>query len=438
MPVFRGPMAVGAVRAGCNDAYRGKYVRGIIVLSILFIFSITPAFPFSDQTTSERILGENKDFITFVNICLTNFGKERLADSEKKFRDVYQDQFNAQVAYLQSEYKNTFYHIRSSQKKQIDLTGDVLKKIYLEDAKVVLDRLAPQIIRSKNARARLYLTLGYRDRAVGRNYEIVADASNPKLYSYKIYRYIEGIKLARRAKRYGLLALYESRDKAEKKEIFETLLKTEAATGNPFYQRFLNKPEKDIYREINKSYEDTLGSRKEQPGGIAPETSGAPAAPDAGKAEARLETTAEGTAKESVESKIEKRVRFRKERMTAEFLLHADYERAEDVIREYIEDFNFKLILSTLNVLSARKSDDVAGMDLPSMITHHYDNYGRIHRPYGGDDKKAPDGEGGKRTLLDAVSEEVKVIGDIRRENQSKNEAGAADKGKEQAKDQAK
>ncbi len=358
---------------------------------ILVLLSITPAFPFSDQTTTERILGENREFIEFMNICVTNFGKGRIENMNEKFTKVYQYHFNGQVGYLQSDYKNAFHHVRESQRNHVDLCGEVISKIYLEDSKVILDKLAPEIIKSKNARARLYLTLGYRDRAVGRNFQTISDASNPKLYSYKIFRYIEGIKMARRAKRYGFLALYESRDTKTKRDIFNNLLEEENKSGNKFYKRFSGKSDKDIIDEMKKENEQIdEWEKKDTP---------PPAA--AGDKIAK---------EEQDESKVDRRVRHRKEKLVAKHLLYSEFDRAEDVMREYIKDFNFKLILSTLKVMSKQGGSDV---DYNTYLIHHFDNYARVFDPQ----KSAATGEEGQRTLLDELIPSIRVIGDIKRES---------------------
>lgn len=365
---------------------RARNVIGLIIV----LFSVTPAFPFSDQTTTERILGENREFIDFMNICVTNFGKGRIESINDKFTRVYQYHFNGQVGYLQSDYKNAFHHVRESQRNHVDLCGEVISKIYLEDSKVILDKLAPEIIKSKNARARLYLTLGYRDRAVGRNFQTISDASNPKLYSYKIFRYIEGIKMARRAKRYGFLALYESRDNRTKKDIFNNLLEEENKAGNRFYKRFAGKSDKEIIEEMKKENEQIEEWEKKN---------------------IPVSATAEGKiTEEEAESNVDRRVRHRKEKLVAKHLLYSEFDRAEDVMREYVKDFNFKLILSTLKVMSKQGGSDV---DYNAYLMHHFDNYSRVFDPQ----KSATTGEEGQRTLLDELIPSIRVVGDIKRES---------------------
>ncbi|MCX7678053.1 MAG: hypothetical protein N2316_02425 [Spirochaetes bacterium] len=361
-------------------------MRVIFIFVFLIIIS-TSAFPFSDQTTTERILGENREFIEFMNICTTNFGKGRIENINEKFKTIYQYHFNGQVGYLQSDYKNAFYHVRESQRNHVNLCAEVIEKIYLEDSKSILDKIAPEIIKSKNARARLYLTLGYRDRAVGRNFQTIADASNPKLYSYKIFRYIEGIKMARRAKRYGFLALYESRDNKTKRDIFYNLLEEENKRGNKFYTRFAKKGDKEIIDEMKKDHEQIEQWEKNN----------------------LSAQTAQNTSKEeSVESNVDRRVRHRKENIVAKHLLYSEFERAEEVIREYVKDFNFKLILSTLKVMSKQSGE----IDYNSYFVHHFDNYARVFDIQ----KSLTEGEEGNRTLLDELIPHIRVVGDLKRE----------------------
>ncbi len=404
-----------------------------MILISLLVF-ITPAFPFSDQTTTERILKENKYFIEFLNVGLTNLAKAKIEKVDQKFFDIYQTHFNAQVSYLQSNYKNSFYNIRNSQKKQVDLCVELINNIYLEDAKNILDKLAPMIIRSKNQRARLYLTLAYRDRSICRNFETIADASNPKLYSYKVAQYIEGIKFARRAKRYGFLALYESQDVEMKKAVFNHLLEIEREGGNIFYNRFLNKADENFYKELVLEYKDEPD--KVEPG-KKEEKKPEAAKPGEGVKAGEKDKAKAKEKEEQFEKKLEKRVRFRKEKLTATFLMNGEFDRAEEVIREYVKDFNFKLIQATFEVLAARKKGGDDKVDYNTYVIHHYDNYARIpkKKKEAGEVRKDEKGnvipaEKKYDSLLDELSEKVKVTGDIKREDV---EEPGKEKGKEEA-----
>ncbi|MFC1670490.1 hypothetical protein ACFL20_08860, partial [Spirochaetota bacterium] len=189
----------------------------IPVIIILFLLgAVLPVFSSIDQTSSERKLKENKRFIEFVDVAVTNFGENQ----SDLFLKVYEKHFNADIAFLQSDYVRAYKKVYASQNELVKLYRQLLKRFYLEAAKNILDQIAPAIIRSKNQRARLYLTLGYRDRTVCWTHFAIGGATNPKLKSYKLYKFEDAIKMARRAKRYGFLAIFESQKPEMKFKIF--------------------------------------------------------------------------------------------------------------------------------------------------------------------------------------------------------------------------
>ena len=347
-------------------------MRLIKCFAIILILSISiPVFSFSDQLTTERILRENKDFLDFMNVCISNFADEK----KDEFKNIYQIHFNADIAYLQSDYRRAYKNVYRSQKMQADLYLDIADKYYLEDAKNILDRFAPGIIKSKNTSARLYLTLGYRDRAVAKNFMTIGKASNPKLHSYRIYKYLDSVKMSRRAKRYGFLALYESQPVETKKKIYEHLFEIERETGSDFFLRFLSKDEDGYIEEMNKEYYD-----------YKPET---PAGEEVPGSDDTFERT------------LEKRVRFKNERRVAEYLLNAEFEKAERLIHKYVDDFNFKKILATIEMLAARSQGTVVGFNVERLKRVHYDNYGKLDR----------------QSMLESFYSDVKVVDDIKKDN---------------------
>ncbi len=185
----------------------------------LHFFSIYALMSFADQISSDRFLQENKYFINYINIAITNFGTKKEIEL---FNKAAMHDFWAQVAYLQSNYKRTYTEIRKSQETQVDLYARTID-IYLSNAKKLLDRIAPTIIRSKDSKARLYLSLGYRDLTESKSQQVIAHHSSKRLYSYKIKRYIEAIKLSRRSKRYAILAIIQARTPRDKKLAIENL-----------------------------------------------------------------------------------------------------------------------------------------------------------------------------------------------------------------------
>ncbi|MBN2079215.1 MAG: hypothetical protein JW838_09630 [Spirochaetes bacterium] len=347
-----------------------------VSMAAVFILLSGAVFSYSDQTTTERILKENNRFIEFINVSITNFAENK----KEEFLAAYDKHFNADVAYLQSDYRRAFKRIYASQGEMEKLYREMVKDHYLEDSKAILDRLAPRIIRSRSARARLYLTLGYRDRTVSWVHYTVGDASNPKLHSYKIYKFEDAIKMARRAKRYAFLALFESQTNEKKFKIYNQLCKNERAAGNLFFNRYADLNEEDYIKELGKSYME----RQEEN--------------DAAKAgdAATKEAAREGR---TFEKSVEKRVRFRNETKVARYLLNGEYEKAEDIMRQYIDDFNFKLINATFDMLTASEGELPQGdrVDFEAYKVHLVDNYARLS----------------KDSMLDGLIEKVKVEDDV-------------------------
>jgi len=379
---------------------KGKNIRAAL-LAVAFIFASSSVFPFSDQTTTERILKENKRFVEFVNVCVTNFAD----DKKEELRKAYEKHFNADVAYLQSDYRRSFKRVYASQGEMEKIYRELVKNYYLEDSKMILDRLAPGIIRSKSARARLYLTLGYRDRTVSWTHYTVGDASNPKLYSYKLYKYVDSIKMARRAKRFAFLALFESQTRETKRKIYNQLCKTEREMKNKYMNRFVDLNDQDYINEIEKSYAE---AKEAEPSRDAKEPT-----KETGK---DAERAAFESNVQSYEAKVVKRVRYRNETKTARYLLDGEFDRAEDIMREYIDDFNFKLILSTFEVLSASGKDAGAEekaqadrYDYSKFKVHLMDNYARFSKP----------------SMIDSILDTLKVEDDV--EEKSKEDGVSID-----------
>lgn len=350
-----------------------KKVIGIF-LCILVIY--LPAYPFTDQTTTERILKENRHFINFVNVCITNFAEDKKED----FMKVYERHFNADVAYLQSDYRRAFKRIYSSQGEMVKLYKNILKNKYLEDSKNILDKIAPMIIRSRNSKARLYLTLGYRDRTISWTHYTIGEASNPKFLSSKLSKFEEAIKMTRRAKRYGFLALFQSQNFEMKRKIYNQLIKNEKDAGNLFYNRFLDKTGDTFIEELGKYYQEYDKAPKE-----------------------RGETDPEAKGVGAFEKQLEKRVRFKKEKMVAEYLMNIEFDKAEDIIRKYITDFNYKIILATFDTLTLqnkelKQSEEL--IDYSQYKIHLLDNYLRLS----------------KESVLDSLMDKVKVEYDISKE----------------------
>jgi len=371
-----------------------RIIKYLTLSAVILIFGVTGSFAAVDQTFVERIVKENRLFIDFVDLCVTDFAPDKKNDLFL----IYQKHFNAEIAFLQGDYKRAFDNIYDSQKDMVGLYEKLLTEYYLEDSKNILDGFAADIIRSKHTGAKQYLTLGYRDRALSRSFYISGEASHPKLYSYKIYKYLEAINMARRAKRYAFIALYTGQDPKVKLKIYNQMFKSENEKGGIFFKRFVDKNEKDYILEMERTYEDYEKEFSQKSDTTAVDT----------RDTANKSTDKGGAVNTAAfEKKMERSVRFRKEQRVAQYILSGEFDKAETIIRPYVDDYNFKLILATFNTLGSVETHTQEGeaaaakKDYKKYILHHNDNY-HIHVG---------------KTVLDSVVGDVKVIDAVKKED---------------------
>ncbi|HRP68324.1 MAG TPA: hypothetical protein PLY93_02210 [Turneriella sp.] len=215
-------------------------VQNIPLLWILFLASAIPLFANSpDRAFCDKILGENKRFIDFINVPISNFADlEELAD----FRNAALEHYTAHKEFLSGHYPKTHAHIRNSQRILKDLYYKVLGKYYQKDAREMLERNSAMIIETRDVRAKHLMKLGYRDLKVADIYKQKGYNHNIHLYSTKIWFYIDAIKYARQAKRYALLAIIESQTPYADKDDFK-----QQTIDDHF-----NKPEPDEKRDFDR------------------------------------------------------------------------------------------------------------------------------------------------------------------------------------------
>lgn len=225
-----------------------------ILSGIIFFFSFSCIFGVSiDQTTTERIIKENRYFLSFINVSVSNFGKDNHISILKK---ANQHQFNAHMWYLQSNYVRSYQEIKRSQSLLRDLYLQILDDYYREDARILLDISAPIIIQSKDKKAEHFLKLGYRDLEESKVFREMGYNYNRFLFSNKIRFYIDAIKNARRAKRFAFLAILESKIPVEEKEEYKRqtlddyLFKKEDDDSISTYEDTRNKLKNLINRKL--------------------------------------------------------------------------------------------------------------------------------------------------------------------------------------------
>jgi hypothetical protein len=192
-----------------------------------------------DRGFCEKILGENKHFLEFLNSGLSNF-----ADDEhvKVFDEAALEHYKAHKEYLSGHYQQTYQHVRNSQNILKDLYLSVINDYYQKDTRELLERNSAMIIETKDVRAAHFMKLGYRDLKVSEIYEGKGYNHNRHLYSTKIYFYIDAIKYARQAKRYAFLAIIESQTPYADKDDFK----------QQTLDDYFNKPEVEVQKDFER------------------------------------------------------------------------------------------------------------------------------------------------------------------------------------------
>ncbi len=167
------------------------------------------------QRNAEKGLKDNRYFFYFINSSISNFGEE---SEIKAFKEAIQRDILSQLLYMKFLFNESFEQIRKAQEMLIGL----YRKTIIRDIRITMELLndyAPQVIKSNDPNARLYLKLGYRDSAVAKQYMVMADNYRQKLYSLRLYRYVKAIKKAKHGKRYAFLSALQSRLKDKERVI---------------------------------------------------------------------------------------------------------------------------------------------------------------------------------------------------------------------------
>ena len=180
---------------------------------------------------------------------------------------------------------------------------------------------------------------------------------------------------------------------AGKLKIYNQMFKTETESGSLFFRRFVDKNEQDYIKEMNKTVEELEKEYSE--------------------AGASAQKEGDALAKEMpFEGKVSRSVRFRKEQRVARYLLNGEFEKAEPIIRSYVDNYNFKLITATLKTLAGKgahagEGEPVASkQDYAKLIEHHNDNYVILN----------------SKSVLGSMVGDVRVVDDVKKEDKPESE----------------
>ncbi len=171
-----------------------------------------------DLTNMGRLLKVNRAGIKFMDECISNLpekdgtGGQNLFREEMKkaYADAIQDDFHAQLWYLQRNYSRTYRDLKSSQNKLQNVYRRVLIN-YIDETWIMLEEAAPLIVRTRDRAARHLLKLGYRDLESAKLFYTRGYNITPSQHTNQIQHYRDGIKRIRRARRYAIRALIEAK-----------------------------------------------------------------------------------------------------------------------------------------------------------------------------------------------------------------------------------
>ncbi|TGK01029.1 AraC family transcriptional regulator [Leptospira semungkisensis] len=214
-----------------------------------------------DQTNLAILIDENKINLKFINICVSNLappleegagpkpqagtptaaenaqagqkptgtapaGQEELykklnsIDNYRSFKKANQADFNGNMWYFQSNYSLSYKNLKAAQGEMKDIF-QVVHENYIRTARVLLEAASPMIIRSNDKIAQHLLKLGFRDLKSSEDNFTTAYNSSPYQFRVKLVLFGEGIKIARRARRFALLAMIAAKTPNDDKHEFQ-------------------------------------------------------------------------------------------------------------------------------------------------------------------------------------------------------------------------
>lgn len=166
-----------------------------------------------NQRHSEKSLKDNRYFFNFINPTITNSG----SDEEKNiFTEAARRDLISRMLYMKFSFNPAMNEIRTTQLLLIDLFSRIAIR-EIESATILLNEIAPEVLKTGNKASKKYMSLGYRSADWAEKVMIMSDNLPEKNYSIKIYEYVKAIKNAKYCKRYAIIALLENRIPPEKR-----------------------------------------------------------------------------------------------------------------------------------------------------------------------------------------------------------------------------
>ncbi len=160
-----------------------------------------------EQKKAEKGLKDNKKFLYYIDSSISNTGTE---DDKKLYTRAIKHDIVARFYYLRFSFSSSFAQIRTAQQLLIELYQSNIDA-EIAQAMDYLNDVAPDVVHSRDPRARLYLRLAYRNAEHARIYKNMSDHYKPTLFSMRLYKYVQAMKKAKEAKRYAVCAMLQLR-----------------------------------------------------------------------------------------------------------------------------------------------------------------------------------------------------------------------------------
>ncbi len=218
-----------------------------------------------NQRHSEKSLKDHNYFFYFINPTVSNSGIE---EEKNLFTEALRRDIIARTLYMKFSFNPAMNEIINVQKLLIPLFQKIsLREI--ENARMLLNEIAPEVLQSGNRASRKYMSLGYRSVDWAQKVMIMSDNIRETNYSIRLYEYVKAIKNAKYAKRLAIIALIENRIPAAKrgkinynkydkvKELLETYgnEKKEKYSLIHFDNYYRVKPSDSIYESVSSNPE---------------------------------------------------------------------------------------------------------------------------------------------------------------------------------------
>ncbi len=166
---------------------------------------------------AEKGLKDNRYYFHMIDSSVSNFAS---AEDKRIFKEAAQRDIIAQLLFMKFLFKESYIEIRKSQEILIGLYRKILNS-NIKNTKKLLSEIAPAVVLLDQHRPIHYLHLGYRDVKTAQIFMLMADNYREPLYSMRLYKYAKAIKKTKHGRRYGLLAMINTKIGPYEKNNFE-------------------------------------------------------------------------------------------------------------------------------------------------------------------------------------------------------------------------